>query len=129
MSNGRMLAILGVVLMLGGCTIRPVMNISDAPVVVSAGKRATPDQVRNAIVSAGNALGWQMTPAGPGLVNGRLALRDHGANVEVRYTATTFSILYKDSNNLNYKDGQIHRNYNGWIENLDRGIRNELIRI
>lgn len=126
MSYGRMLAILGVVLMLGGCTLRPILNVSDAPVVVSAGKRATPDQVRNAI---GNALGWQMTPAGPGLVNGRSALRDHGANVEIRYTATAFSIVYKDSTNLNYKDGQIHRNYNGWIENLDRGIRNELNRI
>jgi hypothetical protein len=48
--------------------------------------------------------------------------------VDVRYTATTYSITYKDSTNLNYRDGQIHKNYNGWIENLDRDIRNELLR-
>ena len=57
-----------------------------------------------------------------------MSLRDHVAVVDVRYTATTYSITYKDSTNLNYRDGQIHKNYNGWIENLDRDIRNELLR-
>jgi len=129
MNCKQIIVALGVVLLLAGCTSRPIMNVTDQPVVSAAGKQLTADQVRNGIVGAGNALGWVMTPVSPGLVSGRLSLRDHVAVVDVRYTAKTFSITYKDSTNLNYRDGQIHRNYNGWVENLDRDIRNELLRM
>ena len=46
---------------------------------------------------------------------------------DVRYTPTTYTIAYKDSTNLDFKDGQIHKNYNGWIENLNRDIRGNLM--
>jgi hypothetical protein len=127
MNCRKIIVALGVVLLMVGCTLRPIVNVTDQPVVAAAGKQLTADQVRNAIVSAGNALGWVMTPVSPGQVSGRLLLRDHVAVVDVRYTANTYSITYKDSMNLNYRDGQIHKNYNGWIENLDRDIRNELL--
>jgi hypothetical protein len=118
-----------VLLFLAGCTTRPIMNVTDQPVVAAPGKQLTADQVRNAIVAAGTGLGWVMAPVSPGLVSGRLMLRDHVAVVDIRYTATTYSITYKDSTNLNYRDGQIHKNYNGWIENLDRDIRAGLLRM
>ncbi len=120
---------LSVIVLAVGCTSKPIMNVTDQPVVSAAGKQLTEDQVRDGIVSAGIALGWVMTPASPGLVSGRLSLRDHVAVVDVRYTAKTYSIAYKDSTNLDYRNGQIHRNYNGWIENLNRDIRNELLRM
>jgi hypothetical protein len=129
MNYKKILLILGVVLLVAGCTSRPIMNVTDQPVVAAAGKQLTADQVRNAIVAAGTGLGWVMTPVAPGLVSGRLMLRDHVAVVDVRYSATTYSITYKDSTNLNFRDGQIHRNYNGWIENLDREIRAGLLRM
>ena len=118
-----------VVLLLAGCTTRPIMNVTDQPVVTAAGKPLTADQVRDAIVAAGTGLGWVMTPVSPGLVSGRLALREHAAVVDIRYSATTYSITYKDSTNLHYRDGQIHKNYNGWVENLDRDIRAGLLRM
>jgi hypothetical protein len=31
-------------------------------------------------------------------------------------------LAYKGSVNLNESGGQIHKNYNGWIQNLERGI-------
>ena len=68
-----------------------------------------------------------MTPIDPGLINGRLVLRGHTAVIDVRYTATNYSITYKESANLDYRDGQIHKNYNGWIENLNRDIRANLL--
>ena len=129
MSFKRILVAVCVVLLLAGCTTRPIMNVTDQPVVTAAGKALTADQVRNAILAAGTNLGWVMTPVSPGLVSGRLMLRDHVAVVDIRYSATTYSITYKDSTNLNYRDGQIHRNYNSWIENLDRDIRAGLLRI
>ena len=110
-----------------GCTSAPIRNISDAPVALGSGKAPTADQVRTAIVGAGSGLGWTMTPAAPGLVTGRIALRGHTALIDVRYTPTTYSIAYKDSTNLDFRDGQIHKNYNGWIENLNRDIRANLM--
>ena len=112
---------------LAGCTSRPIVNVNDAP-VVTAGKPATMSDVQTAIVRAGSALGWQMIPVRPGLVAGRLELRTHVAVVDVSYDAKAYSIKYKESVNLDAQGGNIHKNYNGWIENLDRGIRTELLR-
>ena len=114
---------------LAGCTMAPIRNVADAPVVTGSGKPATLEQVRSSIVRAGTSLGWVMTPGDPGLVVGRLALRGHVAIVEVRYSAKDYSIKYKDSTNLDYRDGQIHKNYNGWIENLDRDIRSNMLAV
>ena len=112
---------------LAGCTSVPLHNVSDANVITASGKPVTADQVRAAIVKAGSGLGWAMTPNDPGLVTGRLALRGHVAVVDVRYTAKNFSIVYKDSTNLDYTGTRIHRNYNGWVENLDRDIRANIL--
>ena len=112
---------------LTACTSAPVRNVPESPVVTGSGKPVTADQVRSAIVRAGNTLGWEMTPNAPGAVTGRLALRGHVAVVDVRYSAKDYSIMYKDSTNLDYGNGQIHKNYNGWIENLNRDIRGNLL--
>jgi hypothetical protein len=110
-----------------GCTSRPVYNVSNAPVVTS-GKPATAQDVQTSIVRAGNGLGWKMNPVQPGLIVGTLELRTHVAVVDITYDAKTYSIKYKDSVNLDASGGNIHKNYNGWIENLDRGIRTDLLR-
>ena len=112
---------------LAGCTSAPIRNVSDAPVLTGSGKAVTAEQVRTAIVGAGKGLGWSMTPADPGLVVGRITLRGHSAVIDVRYTPKTFSIQYKDSTGLNYQNGQIHKNYNGWVDNLERDIRGNLL--
>jgi hypothetical protein len=115
--------------LLGGCRTAPIHNVSDAPVVVAAGKQATTDDVKMAILRAGGNLGWQMTQTGPGLINARIALRGHTASVDVNYNTKTYTITYRDSTNLDAGGGQIHKNYNGWIENLDRDIRAQLLLI
>jgi hypothetical protein len=55
-----------------------------------------------------------------------LDLRTHHAVVEIAYNAKSYSIAYKESNNLNYDGKSIHRNYNGWIHNLQNAINVEL---
>jgi hypothetical protein len=111
-------------LLLGACRSVPVMNVVDAPV----GTARSAQQVEQAIVSAGNSLGWRMQPLGPGKLQGTLNLRDHRAVVDIEYTAKVYSIKYKESSpSLNYDGKSIHNNYNGWIENLDRAIRNRLM--
>lgn len=111
---------------LAGCNTMPIQNVSDAPVVTASGKPLSHEQVRGAIVRAGSALGWQMRDERPNLLVGTLNLRKHVAVVEIPYSARGYSLRYRSSENLDEKNGQIHKNYNGWIQNLTRGINAQL---
>lgn len=108
-----------------GCRTAPVYDVADAPVVANK-SGYTLDDVRNAIMRAGSMLGWQMNEVDPNTIEGTLHLRSHMAQVEIPFSEETYSILYKDSSNLNYDGKIIHRNYNGWIQNLDRAIKVQL---
>ena len=114
-------------MLLGACTSKPILNVKDAQ--VSAGKTLQASEVRKAIGVAGATLGWQVIDLKPGLAQGTLNLRNHTAVVEIPYTATSYSILYKSSVNLGEGGGDIHRNYNGWIQFLDNSIKAELARL
>ena len=116
---------LGAAVVLAGCApLAPIQNVKDAS--VTATKPLTQDQVKGAIVRAGTGLGWIMRDAGPGKINGTLILRTHTAEIEIPYSAGSYSITYKSSVNLQEAGGSIHRNYNGWIQNLTRGINAQL---
>lgn len=111
-------------LVLAGCaTTQPIYNVEKAPIVGPAGKTLSMTEVQQAIMRAGTQLGWQMQPEGPGRLSGRLALRTHLAVVDIQHDAKSYSIKYRDSTNLDARDGMIHRNYNGWIQNLEKAIR------
>jgi len=108
---------------LAGCArTAPVQNINNAP--VSAGY--TQAQVRAAILKAGQQRKWVMTDAGPGVIKGRLKSRDHTAEIRITYSANNYSINYENSQNLKAQGGKIHKNYNRWVNNLDRQIQRNL---
>lgn len=115
-----------VVAALAGCTVAPIMNVSDVAATSASGQALSHDQVRSAIIRAGAALGWQMKDEGANMLVGTLQLRKHTAVVEIPYSAKGYSIKYRSSINLDEKDGNIHKNYNGWIQNLTRGINSQL---
>lgn len=105
----------------------PILNIEKAPVTSASGKPLSEEQVKSAIIRAGAALGWQMKDAAPGKITATIMLRKHTANIEIPYSSKEYSITYKDSTNLDASgDGTIHKNYNGWIQNLNRGITAQL---
>ncbi len=109
---------------LAGCRVAPVMDIVDAPVIEpGGGQKLTAEQVKLAIQRAGATLGWQIKEVQPFLLEGTLNLRSHMAQVNIPYSAQRYSIVYKDSQNLNYDGKQIHSNYNGWVQNLDKAIK------
>lgn len=123
------IAIMGLALCLGASTASwgaPIQNVNDAPVV--SAKPVPAAQVKTAIMSAGISLGWQMAAVSPGHIQGTLNVRKHTAVVDIPYSATKYSIVYKSSVNLDEKDGQIHRNYNAWVHNLSNKIGAELAR-
>ena len=111
---------------LAGCNTAPILNVEEAPISTASGKTPNAQDVRSAILRAGAALGWQMRDEGPNKLVGTLNLRTHTAVVDIPYNTKTYSIQYRSSTNLNEKDGQIHKNYNGWIQNLTRGINAQL---
>jgi hypothetical protein len=119
-------AMLMIAATLVACTTAPIYNVANAAVVSTGGKTVTDEQVKAAIVRAGSALGWQIRDAGPGKLVGNISLRAHTAEVEIPYSTGSYSILYKSSTNLNEGGGQIHKNYNGWIQNLHKGINTQL---
>ncbi|MCU7844746.1 MAG: hypothetical protein KZQ93_12990 [Candidatus Thiodiazotropha sp. (ex Monitilora ramsayi)] len=108
-----------------GCRTAPVYNVEEAP--VNASSKVSAENVKKAIMSAGAGLGWQMKEVKPGQIVGSIFLRKHSAVVDIPYSATKYSIIYKDSTELKYDGSMIHSNYNGWIQNLDRAIQARLV--
>lgn len=121
------LSVVATVAQAGCFRCEPILNVTDALVASPAGKPVTAEQVRAAIIRAGAALGWQVKEEGPGKLVGTLVLRTHTAVVEIAYSATSFSIIYKSSINLDEGEGQIHKAYNGWIRNLAKGINVQIL--
>ncbi len=124
-----MLAVAAATLAVAACQPMPIYNVEGAPVTTTSGKAVSASQVRSAIITAGTSLGWSIKDAGPGRLEGTLHLREHTAVVEIPYGAARYGITYKSSENLQAGDGKIHKNYNGWIQNLDRAIRTEISRL
>ena len=106
----------------------PIYSVSGAPVVVSSVNHNSTD-VKNAILRAGSSLSWQMREIEPGHIVGTLNIRRHTAEVDIYYDAETYSISYRNSSNLDYDGANIHSNYNGWVQNLDNAIKNQLLSV
>ena len=104
---------------LAGCRSMPVYNVESSPIDVSA-------KIKKAIITAGSSLGWKMKEKKKGHIVGTLFLRKFVAIVDIRYNNKSYSITYKDSKGLQYDGKNIHKNYNGWIRNLDRRIQNHI---
>ncbi|WP_455199417.1 hypothetical protein [Kaarinaea lacus] len=115
------------VLAIAGCRSNPVQNVDNAMVGMTAsGKDLTTADVKKAIVAGGAMRGWSFEEAGDGHLVGTLMVRKHVAVIDVNYDAKSYSIKYKDSQNLNYDGSNIHSNYNSWIMNLKQSIDTQL---
>ena len=116
-------AVAAIFLLTGFGAGTPIYNVTGTP--IPPNPLATMENIEKAVMRAGLTLGWQIAPKSPGLAEGVLVLRTHRAVVDIAYDTKTFSITYKDSINLDYreKDKTIHSNYNGWIQNLEKAIR------
>ncbi|MCH8885874.1 MAG: hypothetical protein IIC13_04725 [SAR324 cluster bacterium] len=101
----------------------PIYNVDSSPIPFDL----TKEIVGKSIINAGILLGWKMKRTDPGIISAKIFLRKHVAEVEIKYDRKQYSITYKNSEKLNYKNGKIHKNYNSWIQNLDRGVQRQLL--
>ncbi|PQZ92626.1 MULTISPECIES: hypothetical protein [Pseudomonas] len=102
-----------------GCTSKPILNtqhdLASTPV--------SEEKMKTAIVNALQKREWTVQRLSPQLVQAEITVRNqYYAAIDIRYTRNSYSITYRDSRDLGYKDGKIHRNYNRWVSMLDRDI-------
>jgi len=99
-----------------------IVNINDAAVPPGLGM----DAVSDAIMSGVADRGWIPKVVGPGHVEATLLIRSHTAIVDITFDESAYSVTYKDSHNLDFKNGRIHRNYNRWVANLNQMLQRKL---
>jgi len=88
-----------------------------------AGAQVSEEQVKQVIVTALQKREWTVQRLSPQLVQAEITVRNQFyAAIDIRYTRNSYAITYRDSRDLGYKDGKIHRNYNRWVSMLDRDI-------
>ena len=121
------ITITAALIFLAGCRAAPIYNVKGAPINISS-KHSSKD-IKKAIIRAGAGLGWTMKVKKQGHIVATLFLRNFVARADIRYNRKTYSITYKDSKGLGYDGENIHKNYNGWIQNLDRRIQSQLTAI
>ncbi|MGH8449092.1 hypothetical protein [Pseudomonas sp.] len=103
-----------------GCTSKPVLNTQHD---LSTNTQVSEEQVKQVIVSALQKREWTVQRLSPELVQAEITVRNQfHAEIDIRYTRNSYAITYRDSRDLGYKDGKIHRNYNRWVSMLDRDI-------
>ncbi|QYJ74635.1 hypothetical protein [Shewanella sp. FJAT-52076] len=113
--------------LVSGCTSKPVLDLDDLLVPVSRSGATMPlEKVEQSILTATRKRGWVSRVVEPGLIEAQISVRSHGANVLIPFNQHSYSIHYKDSANLDFDEGSIHRNYNKWVHNLSKSIRVEL---
>ncbi|WP_438869071.1 hypothetical protein [Pseudomonas sp. L1(2025)] len=107
-------------LTIAGCTNKPVLNTQhDLP----ATAQLSEENIKQVIVAALQKREWTVQRLSPHLVQAEITVRNQfHAEIDIRYTRTSYAITYRDSRDLGYKDGKIHRNYNRWVSMLDRDI-------
>lgn len=94
----------------------------------------TKEQVKNAILAtttkgAATFGTWKMESIDKNTIRGHLFNRNFEAVVNIPYSATGYSINYVSvSDNLKDKRGNVHHNYNRWINNLDVKIKENIFR-
>ena len=119
------LSVLVILLALGGCRSAPVQNVSSAPLYAPEG--ASLERIKKGIIRAGYYRDWEITEVGPRHLEAKVVVRGkHTAIVDIYFDRKSFSIVYKDSKNLNYDGESIHSNYNQWVQSLKKDIQKEM---
>ena len=107
----------------------PVANFENRP--VTAATRLSQAQVRDAIVAGASARRWKVNYIAAGMLVAQLNVAGrHLVEVDIRYGPQYYSVLYRDSINMNYRttDSTIHPNYNRWARELVDSIDQALYR-
>jgi hypothetical protein len=115
-----LLCLAAVVACPAGARDAPLVNPANIPVGWTKDREPTLDEISNAILKGCSRRGWQCGITKPGEIRAVLLVRKHMAESRIDYDTKSFSITYVDSRELRYDPvkNEIHRKYNGWVNNL-----------
>ena len=108
-------------LYLSGCTSTAIVNLNNEPIVTNSAV-----STEQAIIRGCKAKGWTAVVADRNTIDAYITVRSHKAHVKITYDDKFYNINYVDSTNLDYNNGNIHRNYNKWIYKLSASIQQQL---
>jgi len=102
---------------------QPVQNFNNQSIIYDVSK----EQVEKSIISALQYKRWRVIKKTDDSIFAAINVRDHYAEIEIKYSQKDYSIEYRKSRNLQYQQGTrkgdvIHRNYNKWIILLSQEI-------
>ena len=109
-------------LMLMACRTAPIQNLEHVPVRIKKINYSIED-VERGIMQGGVCMGWEMYRKQPGLIEGTLNKGNHVVEVTIQYSKQSYTINYRNSKNMDYDSGKIHKSYNRWIQDLDKAIK------
>jgi hypothetical protein len=101
-----------------------INNFVNLPVAGANSGPLAPDKVKSVILEACKNRGWVAREIAPGLISASLTARSHSAQIEIPYSGSSYSIIYKNSANLKYNAEKqtIHNQYNNWVIYLRQDI-------
>ncbi len=112
---------------------QPIMEFENQTWVRADGKTLPMEQVKTAVLMGIQDKGWSIEEWTDGVVTAKILVRGkHTVVISITYYTNHFSLYYKDSDKMMYKEKEdgtkvIHKNYNRWAEQLVNAIRNRLI--
>ena len=95
-----------------------IRNLDYVPFLGRATAAQREDQIQRAALSQR----WIVEQRGPRLLRATYTLRRYQAVVDIPYNTETFSIRYVTSTNLEQTPGFVLRDYNEWVDRLQRAI-------
>ena len=129
MHRGTRLAPLAMaVLLLAACT-RPIIHIENVGLSIPGSVDVTMQKVETAIFKGAGDQGWSIQQREPGRLEAEIRGRRQKAVVWITHDTNSFSIIYKDSRNLDYDGTLIKRSYNSLILKLRKSILRQTVRI
>lgn len=111
-------------LTLVGCTSKPLLTPKEN---FPAAMQISQAQMQHAILTALSKRQWMVQEVTPTLIRASILVKgQYLVEVDIPYSTVDYQINYRNSRNLNYKNGKIHRSYNNWVHKLSGNILREL---
>ncbi|BBP74329.1 hypothetical protein CCU68_23420 [Pseudomonas gingeri NCPPB 3146 = LMG 5327] len=107
-----------------GCTSKKIITPTRT---VAPQIQASQEQMKQAILTTLVKRKWSVQRVNPTQIQAEITVREQfHVEIDINYSASGYSIAYRDSSGMDYKDGKIHKNYIRWVRLLDKGILREL---
>jgi hypothetical protein len=121
-------ALVGIIILcIAGCsteTLQPIHEYQSLPIRTNASRNIS--TIESSILSSGTRAGWVMETRKPGHIVGKLNKDSQQAEVDIFFTEKTFSVLYRDSINLQKEERMVSSEYNRWTDQLVTVIKQGL---